>query len=214
MSFLGRVEGRCPAGCEAGEFEVWSFVRGDLDDGLRLALLAGELNLVMCDGCSQPFFPDATLIYSDPRVRLLAFVFPESYKADEPKWRAKMAEDFAVMRGTLGPEMPLDCEPEIYFGYGVMRDVLQGEDDREDEAMVAAYVMKELNLVPFNVDPAYARRLGLPRFIPLAGPRWSPEAATQGVEALLKANDRLVSFSGWRKALAEGGKPPAAPRKA
>ena len=211
MSFLGRVEGRCPAGCEAGEFEVWSFVRGDVDDGLRLALLAGELNLVVCEDCSRPFFPDATLIYSDPRIRLLAFVFPESFKADEPKWRAKMAEDFAVMRGTLGANMPLGDEPEIYFGYGAMRDVLQGEDDREDEAMVAAYLLKDLKLVPFNVDPAYARANGLPRFVPLAGPKWSFEAAKKGVDDLLKANDRLVSFAAWRKALAKGGQPPARP---
>ena len=214
MSFLGRVEGRCPDGCEAGEFEVWSFVRGDVDDGLRLALLAGELNLVMCEGCGKPFFPDATLIYSDPRSGLLAFVFPESFKSDEPKWRAKMAEDFAVMRTTLGPNMPLSAQPEIYFGYGAMRDVLQGEDDREDEAMVAAYLMKDLKLVPYEVDPAYARGKGLPRFVPLAGPRWSPEAAKKGVDALLKANDRLASFAGWRKVLAKGQKPPAAPRPA
>ena len=208
MSFLGRVPGSCPRGCEAGEYEVWSFVRGDKDENLRLTLLTGELNIVICETCGQPFFPDASLVYVDRRVGLTAFVFPETYKAEEGKWRAKMAEDFATMSGTLGADMPLNEPPEIFFGYEAIRQALQGDDDREDEAAVADWLLKGLGLIPYNVDPGYARRKALPRFVPLSGPKWSPEAAKKGVEALLKANDRLVSFAGWRAVIAAGEKPP------
>lgn len=208
MSFLGRVPGSCPHGCEAGEYEVWSFVRGDKDENLRLTLLTGELNIVICENCRQPFFPDASLVYVDRRVGLTAFVFPESYRAEEGKWRAKMAEDFATMHEALGTEMPLNEPPEIFFGYEAIRQSLQGDDDRGDEADVAEWLLKGLGLVAYNVDAGYARRKALPRFVPLAGPKWSQEAAGAGIAALLKANDRLVSFARWRTVIDAGEKPP------
>ena len=198
MSLIGKVEGKCPEGCEAADYEVVTFVSGHEEEDLRLALLACELNLVMCQTCGKPFFPDTTLIYSDLRLGMTAFVFPESYKAEEAKWRAKMAEDYAQMRGALGAKMPLASVPEIFFGYPAIAAVLQAEDDREDEAMVADYLLKGLGLTRLDVDPAFARARSLPRFVPLKGKDWSQAAARAGVDALLKANDRLVSFAGWR----------------
>lgn len=198
MSLIGKVDGVCPAGCEPAEYEVVTFVSGHEEEDLRLALLACELNLVMCQTCSKPFFPDTTLIYSDLRIGMTAFVFPESYKAEEAKWRTKMAEDYSQMRGALGSKMPLASVPEIFFGYPAIAAVLQAEDDREDEAMVADYLLKGLGLTRLDVDPAFARARSLPRFVPLKGKAWSVEAAKAGVDALLKANDRLVSFAGWR----------------
>ena len=198
MSIVGMVDGVCPQGCEPGEYEVVTFVDGEKEEDLRLALLACELNLVMCRTCSKLFFPDVSLVYSDRRAGLTAFVFPESYKAEEAKWRSKMASDYAQMRGALGSKMPLASVPEIYFGYPAIAQALQAEDDREDEAMVADYLLKGLGLTRLDVDPAFARARGLPRFVPLKGTSWSRQAARDGVDALLKANDRLVSFAGWR----------------
>ncbi|MBI2363164.1 MAG: hypothetical protein HYV15_07260 [Elusimicrobia bacterium] len=212
MSFMGRVEGKCPDGCEAAEVEVWSFVRGDRDENLRLKLLGGELNLVVCDGCGKPFFPDAPLVYADPTAGLVAFVFPESYEADAPRWRKKMADDFAAMRDTLGPDMPLVAEPELFFGYGAIAAALQADDDREDEERVAEWLLKDLGLSYYRVDPSYARKRLLPRFVPLAGPKWTAEAARGGVDKLLKANDRLASFALWRPVIDAGEKPPAVRR--
>lgn len=199
MSLIGKVDGMCPKGCEPAEYEVVTFVRGDREEDLRLALLACELNLVVCQSCATPFFPDTVLVYSDERSGLTAFVFPESYRADEPRWRAKMEEDFAQMRLSLGSQMPLAAQPELFFGYPELAAVLQGEDDREDEARVADYLLKGLGLTRWDVEPGFARRRGLPRFVPLKGAVWSREAARAGVDALLAANDRLVSFAGWRE---------------
>lgn len=198
MSLTGRVDGMCPKACEPAEYELVTFVRGDQEEDLRLALLSCELNLVMCQTCGTPFFPDSTLVYTDPRSGLTAFVFPESYRNDEARWRAKMNEDFAIMRLNLGSQMPLGSEPELFFGFPELAAVLQAEDDREDEAMVADYLLKGLGLTRWDVEPGFARRRGLPRFAPLKGKTWSREAARAGVDALLKANDRLVSFKGWR----------------
>jgi len=209
MSLTGKVTGMCPAGCEAEDYEVVTFVSGHEEEDLRLALLACELNLVMCQACAKPFFPDTTLIYSDLRIGMTAFVFPDAYKAEEAKWRTKMAEDYAQMRGALGSKMPLASVPEIFFGYPSIAACLQGEDDREDEAMVADFLLKGLGLTRLDVDPAFARARGLPRFVPLKGKAWSVEAAKAGVDALLKANDRLVSFVGWR----DVGEAPPTPLK-
>src|SRR5262245_21543253 len=116
MSFLGKVQARCPKGCEPWDAEIWSFVNGGKDEPLRETLLAGDLNLVVCPECSTMFYPEATVIYYDAPAEILAFVLPEAYKSEEPRWRAKMEEDYSQMKKILGDDGAASLEPKIYFG--------------------------------------------------------------------------------------------------
>src|ERR1700757_1522673 len=116
MSLKGRIEAKCPNGCEPFDAELYSFIRGDTDPDLRLALKARECNLLLCDECEKPFFPEEPYIYYEPRAELLAFGFPESFRPKEKFWREKMGADFEEMRKALGPAFPLTVEPVIFFG--------------------------------------------------------------------------------------------------
>ncbi len=198
MSFKATIDAKCPNGCEPVETQIWSFVRGDKDENLRERLLVGELNLVLCEECKVHFSPDATVIYLDARVDLLVFAFPKSYENESAKWRAKMKEDYAQMREALNEDLPLDLEPLCLFGLAPLSALLAEEDSLEDEVLVAEHYCKELSLPVVKIDRHFARERRLPRIVPVAGKReFSRVEAKKGVNALLKANERLVAFKRW-----------------
>lgn len=207
---MGAIETRCPKGCEPFQADAWSFVDGAKSEALREAVLAGELNLLACPECGALFFPDVTFVYQDAGRELLAFVFPEGYKAQEARWRAKMGEDFAAMRGVLSRDLPAGLEPHLFFGIEGLRALLAVEDDLEDEVRVMEYLARGLGLALYPVERAYARRRGLPRVLPAraaSGKRFSREAALQGLKAVIKANDRLEGYRRWLERFESDGEP-------
>src|SRR5579885_2279700 len=134
MSFKGEIEARCPKGCEAFTTEVWSFIRGDQSPELRDAILWRECNLLLCPECGAAFFPEAAYIYYEPAAELMAFVFPESFREKADFWRKKMHEDFVTIKQSLGKEVTLLQEPEIFFGHEELAVLLEKEDFRGEES--------------------------------------------------------------------------------
>jgi len=215
MSFKGVIEARCPKGCEPFETEVWSFIHGVRSPELREQVAAKECNLLLCPACNEAFFAEAAYVYFEPDAEILAFVFPESYRAEEPRWRQKMHEDFLAMRQSLGGKMSIDMEPEIYFGPDGLADLLNREIYRAEEREVMEFVARELGLCLYRVCPSYARRRGIPAALPYAPEK--NEGVTRanliaGLEKLLAANDRLSSYrsylDGLRVAAGAGLPPP------
>jgi hypothetical protein len=201
MSFKGEIEARCPAGCEPFPTDVWSFIRGDQSPELRDAVLWRECNLILCPECSRAFFPDASYIYFEPAAELLAFVFPESYREKADFWRAKMHEDFVTVKKSLGKELSLAQEPEIFFGPEELAVLLEREDFRGEEREVMEVLAGELGLSLYRVSPAYARNQSVPRSLPFAGKRADVASVKAGLEKLLAANDRLTEFKAYLEAL-------------
>lgn len=215
MSFQGEIETRCPDGCEPFTTPVWSYVDGDKSPELRESIKALELNLLLCPGCGKAFAPEATWIYSQPSLEILAFVFPESYKADEAKWREKMEADYALLRETLGGDLPVRQVPEIFFGPEKLASLLEFEDWRGDERDVMAFIAQEHGLGLHAVSPAWARENGAPNVLPFRGAAPSRESVIAGIKALLAANDRLTAWGDYLKTLEadpKAGLPPAAAR--
>ncbi|MFA6030693.1 MAG: CpXC domain-containing protein [Elusimicrobiota bacterium] len=218
MSLKGVVQAACPAGCAASEQEVWSFVRGDVDAELRETLLAGDLNLVRCPECSAIFYAEVPLVYMDSRAALVAFVFPESYRAEEGRWRLQMNEDYEKLRGVFGDALPIEDVPEIFFGMEPLREVLCADDALEDEVLVARHVAEGLGCRMRPVQRAYARTRGLPRVLPSRP--WKPgepfdrEGTVAALRALLEANDRLENYRRWLAVVETEGVPPAAREEA
>lgn len=213
MSFKGEIEARCPHGCEPFTTEVWSFIRGDQSPELREAVLWRECNLLICPGCEKAFFPEASYIYFEPQAELLAFVFPESYRAKEAYWRGKMHEDFVTMREKLGGEMTLVQEPELFFGIDELAELLEKEDFRGEEREVMEHFAKDLGLSLYRVSAAHARREGVPRELPYAGKTATRASVLAGLEKLVAANDRLAGYVDYLARLradASGALPPAA----
>lgn len=211
MSFTGRIEAKCPGCSETEDFEIWSFVRGDLDESLRDRLKGGELNVLECPHCGRLFAPETSWVYADAAQDLLAFVFPESHGPEEERWRAKMKEDFERIR-PVAETMGLREEPLVFFGAQPLADLIHKVEDLEDESQVAEWQCRSLALSLRRVKPAFARARGLPRalpYVPSAG-RFSRAGAVSGVKKLLRANDRLESYQGWLEYLkGPGPEPPA-----
>ena len=153
MSFRGKVRARCPNGCEPRDVEIWSFIDGGRDGPLRESLLAGDLNLVSCEECGGVFCPEATVVYYDAAAKLLAFVFPESYRSEETRWRKKMDEDYAQMQKIITGGGPAALEPRIFFGIDPLRQQLQVEEDLEAEVEIAELLSRDLKLTLYSVQP-------------------------------------------------------------
>ena len=215
MSFQGDVEARCAACSEVFEAPVWSFVHGGTDVSLRDQIKARELNLLLCAHCNEAFMPEVSWIYYEPDAELLAFVFPESWAKEEAKWREKMKADFAQMKGTLGDKLPVDYEPEVFFGQDGLAALLEREDWRVDERDVMLEWAKELGLSVYRASPRWARAQGAPSEFPHAG-KASRETLIAGMKTLLKANDRLTAWSDFLAKFEKDSKaapPPAAKKR-
>jgi hypothetical protein len=209
MSFQGEVETRCAACSEAFEAPVWSFVHGGTDVALRDQIKARECNLLLCPHCGAAFMPDVSWIYYEPRAEILAFVFPEKWRAEEATWREKMKVDFVSMKDALGKSLPADLEPEIYFGQDGLGDLLEKEDWRVDERDVMIEYAKELGLSIYQASPRWARLHAAPADFPYEGASApSKKALVAGIKKILAANDRL---SAWSEFLAKFEADAAAP---
>src|SRR5581483_2251672 len=119
--------------------------------------LAREFNMLLCPGCDTPFFPEASYVYFEPAADILAFVFPESYRDKEAYWREKMQTDFAAMKESLGEELGLDVEPELFFGIDDIGELLEREDWHRDERDVMEFIAKDLGLSIYRVKAGFAR---------------------------------------------------------
>lgn len=212
MAIRGTVIAKCPAGCEPFEVEIWSFVRGDVDSDLRESLLAGDLNLLVCEDCGEVFMPETSMVYFDPKTELLAFIFPEWYRKEEARWRKKMRADYEEMKGVIGGTHP-PSEPVIFFGMEEASRSMQKEEELEDQVRIAAILAPQQGLEVYPVDRAYARSRGLPHLLPCSpapkGKDNTREDALKGLLILLKANDKLEGFRRWLSLLGGSeGMPP------
>ena len=204
MSFKGVIEARCPKGCEPFETEVWSFIHGARSPELREAAAAGECNLLLCPQCGGVFFAQAPFVYFEPEAEILAFIFPESYRGEEPRWSRKMHEDFLAFKQAMGKQMPIATEPEIFFGPKGLSELLKSEDSRAEEREVMERVAEGLGLSIFRLSPRLARRRGIPASLPYKGKEATRAHLIAGLERLLEANDRLSSYQACLKSLRKG----------
>src|SRR3954469_4499031 len=60
---------------------VWTAVHAGQDPELKVLLLGGELNLVMCPQCGYVAYHDRFILYQDPAAEIVAYVYPQ---AQEP----------------------------------------------------------------------------------------------------------------------------------
>ncbi|MEK7389764.1 MAG: CpXC domain-containing protein [Elusimicrobiota bacterium] len=213
MSFQGNIEAICPSCAGGFDAPVWSFVNGGRDAALRDQAKAAECNMLLCPSCETAFLPEAAWIYYEPEAEILAFVFPPSYRKEEAKWCDKMKADFSAMRGGLGEALPVNHEPDIFFGPDGLAQLLELEDWRRDERDVMACYAKELGLSIYRASPAWARENAAPSWLPYEGSRPTRQALIAGIKTLVAANDRLTVWSDYLGALLENpdaGLPPAA----
>lgn len=213
MSFQNEIETRCLACREAFETPVWNFVSG-ADETLRNQVKARECNLLLCPNCGEAFMPDAAWVYFEPEAEILAFVFPESWREDEAKWRAKLDEDMPRVRLALGERLRADFEPVVFFGQDGLGELLEAQDWRVDERDVMVAYAEQLKLKVYRASPRWARAHAAPAELPYVGNGApSREGLIAGLKALVAANDRLTAWADFLAKLEKDpavGVPPAA----
>ncbi len=156
----------CPNHCEKFEVEYWSLISADQDPDLKLAALGGELNLVQCPTCGTFFHHDGDLIYFDAPAELLVFVFSEKNRAQEKELRARMQQDYEIIKNTLAKQLRIDFPPVCVFGLESLKRLLQAEETHSFESEAVAASAAAVGFEVVRLKPSYAREHHFPYYVP------------------------------------------------
>lgn len=199
MSIKGAVLTRCPAGCEKFSADVWSLIRADTHPELKEALVAGELNLLLCPDCGRPFYAETTVVYIDPAAEIFAFIFPPSFLAEKEKWVTRMQEDYQVLRHGLAEQLKIDYEPMIFFGFEELQKLIESDLEITDETDVIKFEAEELGLSMTRVKAAAARGKGYPFAVPFSGKKADRNSIIAGSRKMLNENPALSRLAKFLK---------------
>lgn len=186
---------RCPCG-EEFEALLWSSVNTQQDPELREEILAGQLNVAKCVMCSRMVYAERFLLFHDPSLELMVFVYPKSYESEKEKWARKTAVDFKAAQEPLSAAERLAYPPVTAFGLDQLVLLLNDEQEKLDEGEILESLSKSIAVEVRRLKPALARARGVPARLPLARGAGSPdERLRRGLSTLLGANDRLAVYA-------------------
>lgn len=177
----------CPNHCEEFDIEYWSLISADQDPDLKSAALGGELNLVRCPACGAFFHHDGDLIYFDAPAEQLVFVFAEKNRPQEKELRAKMQQDYEIIKNTLAKQLHIDFPPVCVFGLDNLKHLLQTEEKNsfESEAVAASAAAAGFGVV--RLKPSYAREHHFPYYVPAPPKGHAPNDYAVAASKVLKA---------------------------
>ncbi|OGS20191.1 MAG: hypothetical protein A2252_11110 [Elusimicrobia bacterium RIFOXYA2_FULL_39_19] len=158
---------QCPCG-EVFQAEIISSINAQLDPELKELLIGGELNILKCPSCSEFFYVEHFLLYFDPPVQLLAFIYPKSFELEKRRWENKMKEDFAASQEKFEPEEKVKYQPIIMFGLDSLVELLNHENDLADETEIVRYLSKDAGLKIIRIEMFHAREKKIPENLPCA----------------------------------------------
>ena len=182
---------RCPCG-EVFEADLYNSINAEEDPDLKEALICGEINVVCCPKCSQIFYAEHFVLYHDPSVELIAFVYPSTFRSDEKYWKSRMEDDFEKATAATPDGAKILYAPIILFGLDELVQLIKEEDEISDEISILKYSAGDIGVNVINLRPVFARACKLPRSIPSAGDAGDGKHTRADVIAGLKA---LVAFN-------------------
>lgn len=185
-SIRNQAQTHCPNGCEPFEVDYWSLIRADQDPDLKEILLGGELNLVRCPECGNYFHHDGDLLYLDTPAELMVFVFSKESAAHAPDLRARIEQDYAIIKNTLLKEAHLDFPPVSVFGLDELKTLLHHEQHLTDESEVVAASTAAAGLTVARLKPSYARENHFPLYIPAPAHAQTPNDYAVAAAKVLK----------------------------
>ncbi|HRY29681.1 MAG TPA: CpXC domain-containing protein [Elusimicrobiota bacterium] len=200
----------CPCG-EEFDARLWSSVNTQTDPALRDEILAGQLNVVKCPRCRRFIYAERFVLYHDPSVELMVFVYPAAYASEEERWRKKTEEDYKSVLGAVNEKERLPYGALSVFGLDRLVELLRREQAAADEEAVFESLAPSLSLQIGCLGSSVARENALPSRLPLSGDATdSPEdRLREGLRVLLAANDRLASYAAAAERLARRAFDPA-----
>jgi len=196
MSFRGRLETQCPNGCEPFETEVWTCIHAAKNPELKEQILAGQLNLIVCPHCCFTFYAEQSLVYLEPELELIAFIYPIPHEKEREHWEEKMKEDFLQFQSRLPENKRIPYAPAIFFGLQGLTDLLHREEEIQDEILVAEWFFRKLGLETYRVSASYSRNKKIPKILPrhIRTDRNLREEVLEGLQILLKENGNLPTY--------------------
>lgn len=196
---------RCPHGCEEFDVEYWSLISAAEDPDLKNAALGGELNLVQCPACGAFFHHDGDLIYFDAPAELLVFIFAEKNRPQEKQLRAKMQEDYELIKRTLAKQFHIDYPPVCVFGLDALKHLLEEEEKNsfESEAVAASSAAAGFNVA--RLKPSYARKHHFPYYIPAPQPGQTPNDFAVAASKVLKGGLKSPLLMNFKDQMSQEG---------
>ena len=179
----------CPHCEESFDAEFWTLIRGDEDLELKDALIGGELNLVSCPSCGHFFYHERTIIYFDPTIELLAFVWGGK-EEDFENHKAQMKKDFELLKNNL-TSLNIDYQPFYLKSLAELKAMIEYEDFTRTQSEVIATLAAENNFKVIALKPSVARVSGFPFYAPINGQEYTLENFTKAASELLKQNSAL-----------------------
>jgi hypothetical protein len=194
MSIYNLEEVKCRCG-EIFEAELVSAISASDDPELKEYLLDGSVNLVKCPNCSDIFYVERFILYSDTVNELIAFVYPLDCQNEAATYKKKMDEDFSKAKASFGDEFAGDYEPILIFGIKDLIEMLKARQDVQDEEMILGYIHKSLNIDIFKIRPSIARKFNTLSIMPIEkGVKKDPSAIISALQVLTSYNPNLISY--------------------
>jgi hypothetical protein len=199
MSTFNDIDITCEHCGEEFRGTVWTALHAGQDPELKDLLLGGELNLVMCPGCSYVAYHDHFLLYQDPSAELVAYVYPPDQEAHREALHVMMMKGFSEAQAVYEPRLRKDYEPILLFGLEALVEMLMEEEARAEQSQIAQTLVRQQALPSILLRPAAARRLRTMRLIPLATQDAHDRGSVvEGITRLLKINPALDRYAALR----------------
>ncbi len=195
----------CPNHCEEFDVEYWSLISADQDPDLKTAALGGELNLVQCPTCGAFFHHDGDLIYFDAPAELLVFIFAEKNRPQEKELRARMQQDYEIIKNTLAKQLNIDFPPVCVFGLDMLKHLLQEEEKNsfESEAVAASAAAAGFEVV--RLKPSYAREHHFPYYVPAPQGKATPNGYAVSAAKVLKSGLKSRLLTHFKDQMSQEG---------
>jgi hypothetical protein len=193
ISNLEEIE--CPCG-HVFEAELLSAISISDNPELKSVLMGGEINVVSCPECKKIFYAECFVLYYDRENELIAFVYPLSFQNQAAQCKRKMREEFELALKSFEEKEKIRYEPLMLFGIEDLVSLLHSEQDIEDEEMVLKYLVSELPLDIVKIAPNLARKLRIPKILPISkeGGNLEAKSLISGLQILTKYNSNLLYY--------------------
>src|SRR5437016_1255506 len=130
MSAFNEIDVTCAQCGEEFKGTVWTAIHAAVDPELKGLLLGGELNILFCPKCAHTFFYEHFLLYQDPRIKLVAYVYPAVEEPHKDELGKMMLRGFDEAQATFDPKERLPYGPELFFGLDTLQKRVRADEDR------------------------------------------------------------------------------------
>ncbi len=195
MTISNLEEIECPYG-HVFEAELLSAINVSDNPELKSVLMGGEINVVSCPECEKIFYAECFILYHDRENEVIVFAYPLSFQNQAVRCKRQMREEFELVLKNFEEKEKINYEPLILFGIEDLVSLLHCEQDIEDEEIVLKYLASELMLDTVRIAPSLARKLRIPKVLPVSKGEKNLEANSliSGLQILTKYNSNLLHY--------------------